>query len=266
MDFGCGNGNFIRAFSEKFTSWSLLGVEQNNKYEDIISSIPNTKFSLNIIDQIFDKFDLISLIHVLEHIPHPAKFLNKIKSNLKKDGLILIEIPNLENSPFDILIADHLSHFNKKSLQYCLNSVNLEIVFLSDSVIDKELTIIAKASDNTNPRSDPEIFFESKNLLEINLEFITKLLFSSKREVNNIGIFGSSIAASWLAGQLGEKVQFFIDEDPQKIGNEHLGIPIISISAVPKGSTIILPFRQDVSSNIVHKFNPISNINFVRAI
>ncbi|MDQ3990693.1 MAG: class I SAM-dependent methyltransferase, partial [Actinomycetota bacterium] len=47
-----------------------------------------------------DRFDVIYLSHVFEHLPRPSAALEKIRSLLAPDGLLLIEVPN----QFDALI------------------------------------------------------------------------------------------------------------------------------------------------------------------
>lgn len=263
LDFGCGNGNFLRAFGSCFSSWNLIGADQNTKYEKEVINLPNTQFTSNAPDQINDQFNLISLIHVLEHIVYPIDFLKNISKKLKVDGFILIEIPNLEKSPFDILIADHVTHFNQKTLQQCLILAGLEIVYISDSVIDKEITVLAKVSTTSKYQPLINHCTESTQLLNQQINFASYLLQCSKQVSNDVGIFGSSIAASWLTGEINEKVGYFIEEDIKKIGNQHLGRPIITIDAVPHGSTIVLPFRADIAKLIIDKFNHLSKHIFL---
>jgi 2-polyprenyl-3-methyl-5-hydroxy-6-metoxy-1,4-benzoquinol methylase len=43
-----------------------------------------------------EKFDLIILSHVLEHLLNPSVFLKKIKSILSDNGILYIEVPSLE--------------------------------------------------------------------------------------------------------------------------------------------------------------------------
>ena len=47
------------------------------------------------------------------------------------------------------------------------------------------------------------------------------------------GIFGTSVAATWLASGLGDAVKFLVDEDPVRDGRLHLGRPIPRPEQVP---------------------------------
>jgi hypothetical protein len=69
----------------------------------------------------------------------------------------------------------------------------------------------------------------------------------------NFGIFGTSVAATWLAGDLGDAVEFFVDEDPARQGRRHLGRPIYAPQQVPKGASVYLAFVAQVSSAIAQR-------------
>ena len=59
------------------------------------------------------RFDLVVMVHALEHIPRLIEFLSALKNLLTPTGLLLIEVPDLDKSPFDILIADYCTHFSE---------------------------------------------------------------------------------------------------------------------------------------------------------
>jgi hypothetical protein len=64
------------------------------------------------------------------------------------------------------------------------------------------------------------------------------------------GIFGTSVAATWLASGLGDTVEIFVDEDPARQGRTHLSRPILSPAQVPAGSVVYLAFVREVAGSI----------------
>ena len=64
------------------------------------------------------------------------------------------------------------------------------------------------------------------------------------------GIFGTSIAATWLAGSLDDKVSFFVDEDPSCQGREHLGRPVFAPHQVPHGAQVFLALVPKIAANV----------------
>lgn len=75
------------------------------------------------------KYDVISLVHVLEHIENPLQILNMLKKNLKSNGLLYIEVPNLFNFPDSDIT--HVNEFNKISLENLILKSNFKILEIS---------------------------------------------------------------------------------------------------------------------------------------
>ena len=64
------------------------------------------------------------------------------------------------------------------------------------------------------------------------------------------GIFGSSIAGTWLYSELTADVSFFVDEDPQRAGKMHLGLPILLPQNVPEGSLVFVALPHSVAYTV----------------
>src|SRR5205085_10385374 len=73
-------------------------------------------------------FDLITLIHVLEHIPNPRALLVELRKKLKPGGMLVIEVPAFMRNPFDLLIADHIVHFNEVTILQTMRTAGYDTV------------------------------------------------------------------------------------------------------------------------------------------
>ena len=105
LDFGCGWGGFLRNVKNYK---SLSGVELR---KECINYIKNNIKKINISDNInsFDKkFDIITMFHVLEHIPYQTETLKLLKSKLKNKGKIIIEVPHAEDF---LILQEELKEF-----------------------------------------------------------------------------------------------------------------------------------------------------------
>tara|TARA_B100001059_G_scaffold198062_1_gene203766 strand:+ start:125 stop:1033 length:909 start_codon:yes stop_codon:yes gene_type:complete len=105
LDFGCGWGGFLRNVKNYK---SLSGVELRNECSNYIRK--NIK-KIDISDNLnsFDKkFDIITMFHVLEHIPYQIKTLKLLKSKLKNKGKIIIEVPHAEDF---LILQEELKEF-----------------------------------------------------------------------------------------------------------------------------------------------------------
>jgi SAM-dependent methyltransferase len=130
LDIGCGNG-LVRTQMELNSQWIVDGVDidynilktdQNldRKGVTYFYNINETNVSLK------EKYDMIILFDVLEHIAEPLKFIEFIKYHLKEDGLIFINVPALEflRSKFDSVVG-HIIRYNKKNLLQTITKSNL---------------------------------------------------------------------------------------------------------------------------------------------
>ncbi len=85
LDVGCGTGDFLKVCEQ--TGWTIAGVEPNEKARQVALSKTNLKNCYGSIEELIDSnpesFDVITLWHVLEHIPNLADFIAKIKTVLK---------------------------------------------------------------------------------------------------------------------------------------------------------------------------------------
>lgn len=133
LDFGCGKGFFLY----------LLKLLRYKNLSGVETSIPRAEFSKKLTGldishdfysggKIMDKkYDLITMIHVLEHIPEPFLFLDKMLNGCVEDGgSIFIEVPNInslssslaKNSWAHFTPHFHTNHFTILSLkQFCLD-------------------------------------------------------------------------------------------------------------------------------------------------
>lgn len=99
-------------------------------------------------DAINEKFDVISINMVLEHLFEPRVVLSKLSSLLSEKGRIVIQIPNFLKYPVDLLIYEHTSHYSLQNLQYLLAICGLELELHIDGIPDIEFAIIARKSNS----------------------------------------------------------------------------------------------------------------------
>lgn len=97
LDIGSGLGEVLSVFQEN--KWICTGIEFNKFAADH----SREKFGLNIVNKsIYDfdsseKYDVIMLWGVLEHLYDPLKILKKVYSLLKNDGLLVLEVPSADS-------------------------------------------------------------------------------------------------------------------------------------------------------------------------
>ena len=133
LDIGGATGSFAFAFKDKKWESTIIDPDGSGKF---IKNY-NIKFKQGwFTEKSFNfKFDLISLIFVLEHVLKPSLLLREIRKSLTPDGLVYIEVPDEVafykiSSLDDIFNSCHLYMFNPRSLQMLLSQNNFEIMSL----------------------------------------------------------------------------------------------------------------------------------------
>jgi len=249
LDVGCGNGAFLKGMSSVFPDWDLFGSEVSNKYQAEVEAIPGVKgFFSQDLSSIPGTYDVISLVHVLEHIAFPTRFLESIRKKLAPTGTLFIELPYYADNPFDLLIADHSTHFTTCSLEAVVRRAGFDVVAQSKSWVHKELTLVATPGTGTKPPQDDPA--RTEQFVERSLAWLEQVLVVARSLPNPLGIFGTSNAAAWIHGELGERVGFYIDEDEAKIGKSVHGKPIYSPMSAPSGASVLLPLPYPISLDV----------------
>ena len=145
LDVGCGAG--------------LMGKEIKNK-KNYVYGIDNSKVQLKIASKMLDAvkhvdirdddlnlpndFDIMVFVDILEHLEDPLSCLKKFKKYLKKDGKIIVSIPNIAcyNSRINLLLGKfnyanygvldnaHLRFFTKKTAKQLIGGAGYKIIKL----------------------------------------------------------------------------------------------------------------------------------------
>lgn len=246
LDVGCGNGGFLRVCSRRLPGWTFWGSEFDIRNRSAVENIPGVeKLHFGSLDEIPGTFDVISFIHVLEHIPAPTTFLKAVAKKLAPQGWLLVQVPDCSTNPVMLLVADHSSHFSPSSLSMVVTNAGFELVRVGQPWVVKEISLLARL---------PQLASESQQTFG-NWEFLNKV----GSEVTNLaatksfGIFGSSISATWLDAQTGHSAAFFVDEDPDRLGKRHEGRPIHAVADIAPQSTVYIALPPVLAEPLVQR-------------
>lgn len=133
LDIGCGTGDFLK--SCKNNNWKIVGVEPNEKAKSIAQNKLNQKIASEISELGLQQFDVVSMWHVLEHIPNLNEYIYELKKRLKPKGILMIAVPNYKSydakyygrfwAAYDV--PRHLWHFSKKSIKLLFDDVEMKV-------------------------------------------------------------------------------------------------------------------------------------------
>jgi SAM-dependent methyltransferase len=197
-------------------------------------------------------FDVITMIHVLEHIVDPVAVLATLRGKLAPGGLLLIEVPHHPANPFELLIADHRSHFTSDSLTRALVAAGYEIVSVATDWIPKELSVVARPANAAITMPPPVDASAARERISDSLAWLRRTAdrLRERGTVGSLGLFGTSIAGTWLAAEAGDAIAFFVDEDPNRVGRTYLGRPVYAPANVPAGTRVFVGLPPAVAAGI----------------
>lgn len=132
LDIGAGTGDFL--LTAKNDGWNVIGVEPSEKARSIAAK---KGIELKPVADFNDhSFDIITMWHVLEHVPDLQNQIKELKRLLKPNGAIIIAVPNFKSydakyygefwAAYDT--PRHLWHFSKTAIKKLFQNENIELV------------------------------------------------------------------------------------------------------------------------------------------
>jgi len=142
LDIGCGGGGYV--YAAKKVGLDAYGIDIDKESCLFAKSLGLNIFNGEISDANYPNnfFDIIQLKQTLEHIYDPKQFLTEINRILKKNGVLIIDVPNqngfipkikillnTKNNEYGFLQPPrHLYAYTTKSLKYLLERNNFKII------------------------------------------------------------------------------------------------------------------------------------------
>ncbi len=141
LDIGAGTGDFVKKMNS--TSWNAQGIEPN------IDARKQAQKKNVVLHKDYEAlknntYDIITLWHVLEHLPNLDEQIIKITSLLKTNGYLIVAVPNFKSydahhyqqfwAAYDT--PRHLWHFSRNSIPQLFNNHNMELVQIKPMYFD----------------------------------------------------------------------------------------------------------------------------------
>ncbi len=157
LDIGCSTGILLKKFQESYHC-QPAGIEPGTAFREYARrSGLQVYATLTELEQEREgRFDLVSMIHVLEHISDPVGYLVHLRERLiSPAGWLLIEVPNLyAHDSFEIA---HLVSFSPHTLSQALKKAGFDIRLLKrhgyprSRLFPLYITLLAQPSPTASP-------------------------------------------------------------------------------------------------------------------
>jgi len=237
LEIGSSDGSQLSYFKNKGAK--VLGVEPSEK----LCNISNNEgipvfcglFDENIMNNIpedFTKVDLILLEYTFDHLPEPMSTLNVIKGMLGKDGILVIEVHDLEKilerKEYCLFAHEHTIYMSKETVEDALDRAGFEVVSFDLLEENEKRGNSLLVSAKLKAEDSHKLIHDNSKIYDLETyENFNKDLNSSLKKLNdfindNINC-GKRIAGFGAGGRgvmtlaaipCGDKVSFICDNNP----------------------------------------------------
>ena len=188
LDFGAGTGDFL-VVAQK-AGWIVSGVEPNeNAKEKAFQKGLILKESLEDLNN--EKYDVITLWHVLEHLPNLNDQITRLCNLLSENGILIIAVPNFKSydalyykkywAAFDV--PRHLWHFSKSSIKKIFLKQGMTILKIYPMLFDAYYVSLLSEKYKTGNQRFLAAFFRGflSNLKAMQTKEYSSLIYVLKK-------------------------------------------------------------------------------------
>lgn len=185
LDFGCGTGEFLQ--QAKKANWEIYGVEPAANARHIAQQkLANIHPDIRAIPG--QSMHVITLWHVLEHLPDLNDNLDQLTGRLSEAGTIFIAVPNVNS--YDSLhyrhdwagldVPRHLWHFNQTNMKRLLNKHGLKWIETIPMKLDAYyVSLLSEKYRTHNSLTLPAVYKAIRSGIKSNLEARRSTEYSS---------------------------------------------------------------------------------------
>ncbi len=166
LDVGCGTGEFLHYCQQK--GLKVTGIEPGEKARNFAKN----QYKLPVFEEDFfttatEKFDVITMWHVLEHVPFLQQRIKELHRLLNDNGVLFIAVPNCESydaayygkywAAYDV--PRHLYHFTKKDIKALAEKNQLELLKTLPMKLDSFYVSMLSEKYKTGKINYPKAFW-----------------------------------------------------------------------------------------------------------
>lgn len=136
LDIGAAYGHFMKCAQDR--GWRVTGIEPQTEARILAQS----RFRLAVLDTLdkapAESFDVITMWHVIEHIPTPFEFLGSIRNRLGANGLLALTTPNIRSLSARVTgeswgwlsPPDHVAMYSRSTIRLLLEQAGFKVIHM----------------------------------------------------------------------------------------------------------------------------------------
>ena len=232
LDYGCNRGSFLA----RLPQGRHAGFDVSPRYRPLVEGL-GCAYHTPDDPPPAKSFDVLSLIHVLEHLESPAEDMKAGLRALKDGGLVAVQSPDPSTQPTDLYIADHAGHFSAAGLDAVFAAEGFRPVEAPRRLLNGEWTALYRRG-----KADPAAAIPADDASAIRsaLESGEKSLLALCAASGPFTVYGSGNLGTLINAVLEGKVRAFVDDNPAWQGSERWGVPIRPSEALRDGDEVVI--------------------------
>jgi 2-polyprenyl-3-methyl-5-hydroxy-6-metoxy-1,4-benzoquinol methylase len=275
LEIGCGGCVVLDKL--KRNGYEVYGVDSSP-----FAAVEGAKKGVEVItdffpsSKIYQKFDMIFHVDVLEHIDNYQDFLRHQYEQLNENGILVVNVPDASESinSGDISMAmhQHLNYFTEDSLGILLSTVGFEVISVDKAGYGGSLYAVGQKRINTAKIRNVmagdlqyEIFSKrAEQLIKSFSEYSHKVLSNGKRK---LGFYVPLRALPYISSQgIYNGFRFFDDTNHWHMNEfDGINVPVENFNDLmqnPVSDLMImsLTFGEKIRNNIMEKFGNRINV------
>jgi SAM-dependent methyltransferase len=240
LDYGCNRGAFLALLPPG----AHAGLDVSEHHRATIERLGCTYHTPDAPPP-EDAFDLLTLVHVFEHLVDPGADLAAGLRALRPGGHVVIQVPDADTQPTDLYIADHRSHFRPETLDLAMANIGLAPVRPVTRMLGGELTGIYRVGEAPQPPA-PRAAQPIVDVLARGEAVLQSLVAAG----NPIRVYGAGLLGGLVISTLGPLVVGAIDDDPAVQRAPFRGCDVVASDAVPRGTEVVVAVPPSAASRV----------------
>lgn len=189
LDLGAGTGDFL--LQAKKSGWKTEGVEPNPSARELANE-KGIQLKKDSSEFSSAQFDVISMWHVLEHVPDLDSQIAELDRLLKRDGILVIAVPNHKShdaehygkewAAYDV--PRHLWHFSQEGISSLFKSKGFSLIDTKPLKFDSYYVSLLSEQHRSGKKNFGKAFFEGlrSNLKARRTSEYSSLVYFFERE------------------------------------------------------------------------------------
>lgn len=249
LDYGCAKAATLRKIRERVPGIKAHLYDVTDKYTGFWESFPQPAdwAAFTPKEEWKGNIDVLLSFYALEHIPHLGAILEDVKALLRDGGYFYFLVPNVFQNTADFIVADHVNHFSRTSLEIMLDRAGFTDIDIDDTAHAAAFVVMARldrakdapalvpAPDRQTDIADIAGFWGG---IKSRIQAFEETLDDGR----GIAIYGAGIYGNFILSCLNspDRVRCFIDQNKYLSGSRIADIPVVHPDGLPQDVDTVL--------------------------